>query len=187
MRRDSQVGELEALERMLECLWVPSLHKEILPSAHLGRYVPYSLSTQNGFEFFSHLKSLNSKTLIGSLLWGQGRWEVGSGLELGCTTGICPGRRWQSKSLLVDRIWLVCRRLCMRLLKSCPRRQPVGIGRKSWKHWWICKDWEEVPCQPWPVQFSSLQFSPVQLLSRVRLFTTPWVTARQASLSITNS
>ena len=32
-----------------------------------------------------------------------------------------------------------------------------------------------------------LQFSSVQLLSRVRLFATPWIVARQASLSITNS
>ena len=32
-----------------------------------------------------------------------------------------------------------------------------------------------------------LQFSSVQLLSRVRLFATPWIAARQASLSITNS
>ena len=31
------------------------------------------------------------------------------------------------------------------------------------------------------------QFSSVQLLSRVRLFATPWTTAHQASLSITNS
>ena len=30
-------------------------------------------------------------------------------------------------------------------------------------------------------------FSSVQSLSRVRLFATPWITARQASLSITNS
>ena len=37
--------------------------------------------------------------------------------------------------------------------------------------------------------FSSafIQFSSVQLLSRVRLFTTPWIAARQASLSITSS
>ena len=33
----------------------------------------------------------------------------------------------------------------------------------------------------------SLQFSLVQLLSRVRLFATPWTGAHQASLSITNS
>ena len=32
-----------------------------------------------------------------------------------------------------------------------------------------------------------LQFSSVQLLSRVQLFPTPWIAARQASLSITNS
>ena len=32
-----------------------------------------------------------------------------------------------------------------------------------------------------------LQFSSVQLLSRVRLFATPWTAAHQASLSITNS
>ena len=35
--------------------------------------------------------------------------------------------------------------------------------------------------------FISVQFSSVQSLSRVRLFATPWITARQASLSITNS
>ena len=33
----------------------------------------------------------------------------------------------------------------------------------------------------------SVQFSSVQLLSRVRLFATPWTAARQASLSITSS
>ena len=35
--------------------------------------------------------------------------------------------------------------------------------------------------------FSSVQCSAVQLLSRVRLFATPWIAACQASLSITNS
>ena len=33
----------------------------------------------------------------------------------------------------------------------------------------------------------SVQFSSVQSLSRVRLFVTPWITAHQASLSLTNS
>ena len=37
------------------------------------------------------------------------------------------------------------------------------------------------PCKLW------LEFSSVQSLSRVRLFVTPWIAARQASLSITNS
>ena len=36
-------------------------------------------------------------------------------------------------------------------------------------------------------QNDQLSISSVQLLSRVRLFVTPWITAHQASLSITNS
>ena len=36
-------------------------------------------------------------------------------------------------------------------------------------------------------QQCSVQFSSFQSLSRVRLFVTPWIAARQASLSITNS
>ena len=36
-------------------------------------------------------------------------------------------------------------------------------------------------------KLKQIQFSSVQSLSRVRLFVTPWITARQASLSITNS
>ena len=35
--------------------------------------------------------------------------------------------------------------------------------------------------------WGEVQFSSVQLLSRVQLFVTPWIAARQASLSITNS
>ena len=35
--------------------------------------------------------------------------------------------------------------------------------------------------------WSSVQFSSVHLLNRVLLFVTPWIAARQASLSITNS
>ena len=40
---------------------------------------------------------------------------------------------------------------------------------------------------PLQSKFSSVHFSSVQLLSHVRLVTTPWITARQASLSTTNS
>ena len=41
----------------------------------------------------------------------------------------------------------------------------------------------------WPhgLQHSRLQFSSVQSLNCVKLFTTPWIAAHQASLSITNS
>ena len=39
----------------------------------------------------------------------------------------------------------------------------------------------------WKVTKDQLQFSSVQLLSHVWLFATPWITAYQASLSMTNS
>ena len=48
----------------------------------------------------------------------------------------------------------------------------------SWIHGrYMGEKWKQ-----WQILFSS-----VQLLSRVRLFATPWTAARQASLSITNS
>ena len=42
---------------------------------------------------------------------------------------------------------------------------------------------------PWTLQYgkASVQFSSIQSLSRVRHFATPWIAARQASLSITIS
>ena len=40
---------------------------------------------------------------------------------------------------------------------------------------------------PQKIAYSVTQFISVQSLSRVQLFVTPWTTARQASLSITNS
>ena len=59
------------------------------------------------------------------------------------------------------------------------------IRKITWRRKW----------QPTPVFLSGkshrwrslVGYSPVQSLSRVRLFATPWITARQASLSITNS
>ena len=48
--------------------------------------------------------------------------------------------------------------------------------------------WIQKPKVVWPNSaFPPRQFSSVQLLSHVRLFATPWTTACQASLSITNS
>ena len=44
---------------------------------------------------------------------------------------------------------------------------------------------ESIMLDPW-IKANSVQFSSVQLLSRVRLFVTPWIAACQASLSITN-
>ena len=44
-----------------------------------------------------------------------------------------------------------------------------------------------LPSISFKINFHILQFSSVQSLSRVQLFATPWIAARQASLSITNS
>ena len=60
------------------------------------------------------------------------------------------------------------------------------IGRQILYNW---ATWED-PHWTWlRVNFktSSVQFSSVQLLSRVRLFATSWIAAHQASLSITNA
>ena len=47
--------------------------------------------------------------------------------------------------------------------------------------------WSKEPTAVWVLPRTGIQFSSVQLLSSVRLFATPWIIARQASLSITNS
>ena len=53
---------------------------------------------------------------------------------------------------------------------------PMGFSRQEY--------WSGVPL-PSPMEYIS--FRSVQSLSRVRLFSTPWIAARQASLFITNS
>ena len=53
-----------------------------------------------------------------------------------------------------------------------------GQKKKRYPKWMVCT----LDCT-----LESSQFSSVQSLSRVWLFVTPWITARQASLSITNS
>ena len=63
-------------------------------------------------------------------------------------------------------------------------------GRGVWgrMHTCICMA-ESLLCSPKTITtlLISYQFSSVQSLSRIRLFSTPWIAARQASLSITNS
>ena len=54
----------------------------------------------------------------------------------------------------------------------------------------IARTWNQPRCpsaDEWNRKLWSGQFSSVQSLSRVRLFVIPWIAARQASLSITNS
>ena len=78
---------------------------------------------------------------------------------------LCPNR-WQNT-------WKELPPLGPRVL---PLRQVILKGDNCSKH-----------CIPIWNCTSMLPFSSVQLLSRVRLFATPWIAARQASLSITNS
>ena len=52
---------------------------------------------------------------------------------------------------------------------------------RHWAHFWEHDGWNMA------LSLASVQFSWVQSLSHVRLFATPRITARQASLSITNS
>ena len=65
----------------------------------------------------------------------------------------------------------------------------ISFSRGSYR----TRDWTCVSCigqrilYHWATSESWWRFSSVQSLIRVRLFVTPWIAARQASLSITNS
>ena len=70
-------------------------------------------------------------------------------------------------------------------------KQKTRLVEVSDERWVVFKTLKKKSCKNWPSKWtlciSSVQFSSVQSLSRVRLFATPWISARQASLSITNS
>ena len=55
--------------------------------------------------------------------------------------------------------------------------------------WYFCLKCKKQHWKSWKIPLNYLlhQFSSVQSLSHVRLFVTPWIAARQASMSITNS
>ena len=75
------------------------------------------------------------------------------------------------------------------------KKQQLELDMKQWTGSILGKEYlKDVYCQPAYLiycpnvdTFESEQFSSVQLLSRICLFVTLWTTARQASLSITNS
>ena len=64
------------------------------------------------------------------------------------------------------------------------------VESKMWYKWtnlWNRSRFANIKNRLVVVKVGGIQFSPVQLLSRIWLFTTPWASAHQASLSITNS
>ena len=74
-----------------------------------------------------------------------------------------------------------------------PRSRHSQVSLSSTKYTWVCP-WLSPLTLVSPDRATSMgspymniQFSSVQSLSRVQLFVIPWITARQASLSITNS
>ena len=81
---------------------------------------------------------------------------------------------WCFENILDLYWWILFASSC----KVSPVRQ--GTGKKDYARNYL-KTGSILFC------FSSVQFSSVQSLSHVRLFVTPWIAARQASLSITNS
>ena len=93
-----------------------------------------------------------------------------------CNPILGPTRRlypWNSpgKNIEVD---------CQALLQGIFSTQASKPGLPHCRQILYCLSYQGSPQ-------SSFQFSSVQSLSRVWLFATPWITARQASLSITNS
>ena len=62
----------------------------------------------------------------------------------------------------------------------------LSLASRAWTHHPLCLE-HPLPLSNLPPQRLNLNFSSVQLLSRVRLFVTRWTAARQASLSITNA
>ena len=68
--------------------------------------------------------------------------------------------------------------------------QTIGVSASASVLPVSIQDWFPLGWTGWismQMILGSCLFSSVQLLSRVRLFATPWIAARQASLSITNS
>ena len=67
---------------------------------------------------------------------------------------------------------------------DCSRKYMMSFHEGSHQHLWGKR--KNIGLEH-NVSYSSLQFSSVHSLSHVRFFATPWITACQASLSITNS
>ena len=84
---------------------------------------------------------------------------------------------WDLSSLTKDRTQAPCR--------GSTESQPLGIRKVPDSASFLQVE-QLYLSQPWSLHLS-VHFSSVQSLSCVRLFAMPWIAARQASLSITNS
>ena len=73
-------------------------------------------------------------------------------------------------------VWFSSNKACSRKLSTLSRYKKGWIIFHRWQYNWFQAR-----------QLQLLRISSVQLLSHVRLFVTPWIAARQASLSITIS
>ena len=100
--------------------------------------------------------------------------------------------RWLRLQASKARAWvwpLVRESRSLKLRGVAKRRKATGKVKINCKGVISIKECPPALASQWSGQLgeSTFQFSSVQLLSRVRLFATPWTAAHQASLSITNS
>ena len=87
-------------------------------------------------------------------------------------------KRWEYQTTL-PAFWEICMQVKKQQLEPEMEQQTGSkLGKKYVK---------AVYCHPAYLLMCRVQLSSVHLLSPVQLFATPWITARQASLSITNS
>ena len=95
---------------------------------------------------------------------------------------------WHHRLVCLSVEWFAFCSLCWEKLDIVVWSQLMcyGLCVNCRKYQWISR---ESVCLSWFVEDAiySVQFSSVQLLSRVWLFATPWTAAHQASLSISNS
>ena len=109
------------------------------------------------------------------------------------------GRTYEGKCYFVKFIWFVYSDIWSFIQNNWDqtyfRLRIFQSLERSVSFWWLL-GWMElkllspvsrIKCGTGRGGSGVVQFSSVQSLSRVRLFATPWIAARQASLSITNS